>query len=81
MLTLIGVVVVVVLGLCGRPLVATYGLSAMLGALGVYRLCDRCPQAWLAVRSWQFDCLVLFLLSAALLGLGRYAGVIMPLTS
>lgn len=50
----------------------------MLLSLGVYRLLDRSPKAWCAVRSWWLDGIALFSLSIALFILAPYGGIIMP---
>lgn len=79
--TLIGLVSLVGLGAIGHPVRATWGLSLMLFCLGLYRLIDRDPQAWLAVRSWGKDCLVLFTLSILLGLLAPYGGFLMPMVN
>lgn len=80
LLTVLGIVVIVAFAVWGRPVLAAYGLSAMLTCLGLYRLVDRQPNAWLAVRSWQKDCFILFLLALLVFLLAPYGGVLMPVS-
>lgn len=75
---LIGIIGIVTLGFIGHPVFASRMFSLMLLILGVYRLLDRSPNAWCAVRSWWLDCLALFTLSIMLLILAPYGGMIMP---
>lgn len=75
---LIGIIGIVTLGFIGHPVFASRMFSLMLLILGVYRLLDRSPNAWCAVRSWWLDCLALFTLSIMLFILAPYGGMIMP---
>lgn len=69
---------IAIVGFIGHPVFASRIFSLMLLLLGVYRLLDRSPNAWCAVRSWWIDCLTLFILSIALFILAPYGGIIMP---
>lgn len=75
---LIGIIGIVTLGFIGHPVFASRMFSLMLLILGGYRLLDRSPNAWCAVRSWWLDCLALFTLSIMLFILAPYGGMIMP---
>ena len=77
-LVIIGIIYTVTLGYIGHPVFACRVFALMLLSLGVYRLIDRSPKAWCAVRSWWVDCLVIFTLAAALAILAPYGGIIMP---
>lgn len=75
---LIGIIGIAALGFIGHPVFASRMFSLMLLILGIYRLFDRSPNAWCAVRSWWLDCLALFALSVTLFILAPYGGIIMP---
>lgn len=77
-LVMIGIICTVTLGYIGHPVFACQVFALMLLSLGVYRLLDRSPKAWCAVRSWWLDCIALFSLSIALFILAPYGGIIMP---
>ena len=74
----IGIIGITIAGFIGHPVFTSRMFSLMLLMLGVYRLLDRSPKAWCAVRSWWLDCIALFSLSIALFILAPYGGIIMP---
>ena len=74
----IGIIGITIAGFIGHPVFTSRMFSLMLLMLGVYRLLDRSPTAWCAVRSWWLDCIALFSLSIALFILAPYGGIIMP---
>lgn len=74
----VGIIGITIAGFIGHPVFTSRIFSLMLLLLGVYRLLDRSPNAWCAVRSWRLDCIALFTLSIALFILAPYGGIIMP---
>ena len=74
----VGIIGITIAGFIGHPVFTSRIFSLMLLLLGVYRLLDRSPNAWCAVRSWLLDCIALFTLSVALFIPAPYGGIIMP---